>query len=273
LNLPLRTFEQTTDWLDNQGYPELLGGHNILITNIPKALKKKRLVFDKHTKEIMFKDGFGDVTKGYIYKYRYGINFDGIFSLPKKHILKCETINKIISQDLFEDYIFVSTPLVDVKDNWPPYQVYENNRLDVCTHCHKEMDNLIEQMQKQCKKELQKQSSVLSKHNIYKYVFEWNFLSNQYRHKKNYTCEKCGISGPPVSRKFIQIHHIDNDQSNNKGGNLQCLCTLCHFDVDDKHRNKMQNDPLLKEFIQKHQPVIQHNPISNKSLDIFKSMQ
>ena len=41
--------------------------------------------------------------------------------------------------------------------------------------------------------------------------------------ESDHTCCKCNSAGRPV-----QIHHIDEDPSNNEQGNLAVLCLLCH---------------------------------------------
>jgi len=41
----------------------------------------------------------------------------------------------------------------------------------------------------------------------------------------------CGHSCCKCGRQFVQIHHIDEDQTNNDPDNLIPLCKLCHEEV------------------------------------------
>jgi len=47
-----------------------------------------------------------------------------------------------------------------------------------------------------------------------------------YLAKKGDRCEKCGFK--PVHPIQLDVHHIDNNHSNNNESNLQTLCANCH---------------------------------------------
>lgn len=42
--------------------------------------------------------------------------------------------------------------------------------------------------------------------------------------RDNDTCQYCGL----VSHKYLEIHHVDDDHSNNNPENLVTICPLCH---------------------------------------------
>lgn len=43
--------------------------------------------------------------------------------------------------------------------------------------------------------------------------------------RDDYTCQCCGFK----AKKWQEVHHIDNDHSNNKLSNLVTVCALCHM--------------------------------------------
>lgn len=64
-------------------------------------------------------------------------------------------------------------------------------------------------------------------------------LINRLKDKREWCCEKCGISewfGRPLS---LEIHHIDGNRHNNELSNLQILCPNCHS-LTDNWRSRNQ---------------------------------
>ena len=49
-------------------------------------------------------------------------------------------------------------------------------------------------------------------------------IANELLVSCGHSCCKCG-------RRFVQIHHIDEDETNNDKDNLIPLCKLCHEEV------------------------------------------
>ncbi|CAL2105663.1 5-methylcytosine-specific restriction enzyme A [Tenacibaculum sp. 190524A02b] len=60
-------------------------------------------------------------------------------------------------------------------------------------------------------------------------VYSDNFaeLSLAYRENKRFVCEECSINLSD-NKKYLHVHHIDGDKSNNKESNLKALCIECH---------------------------------------------
>lgn len=55
-----------------------------------------------------------------------------------------------------------------------------------------------------------------------------NFMRSKLIRERGYKCECCGNSewmGSPIT---LEIHHIDEDKTNNDESNLQLLCPNCH---------------------------------------------
>jgi hypothetical protein len=61
------------------------------------------------------------------------------------------------------------------------------------------------------------------------YVEEWSEKSKQVRKKANWICSECrvGLSDKKY-RKWLHVHHINGNKSDNLFGNLKVLCLLCH---------------------------------------------
>lgn len=66
------------------------------------------------------------------------------------------------------------------------------------------------------------------------YVKRWVF------EKANNECEKCGFSKthPRTGSSILEIHHIDEDPSNNRPENLILLCPNCHALSDSRDTRK-----------------------------------
>lgn len=88
------------------------------------------------------------------------------------------------------------------------------------------------------------------------YLWKWHKISEAYRTKKNYTCEVCGITPKTTfDRQYIHVHHKDGNKTNNKENNLQCVCILCHSNMNTSHKtnfSKGANRVMLDTFKKKY---------------------
>jgi predicted HNH restriction endonuclease len=55
---------------------------------------------------------------------------------------------------------------------------------------------------------------------------------------RKHVCERCEFI--PEARCQLDVHHIDNDKTNNTADNLQTLCANCHRLVHHQDRKKAQ---------------------------------
>lgn len=60
-------------------------------------------------------------------------------------------------------------------------------------------------------------------------------ISRDYRARKNFTCEKCGVKLAHAER-CADTHHINRVKNDNRDENLQCLCKLCHAEEHPHYR-------------------------------------
>jgi len=56
--------------------------------------------------------------------------------------------------------------------------------------------------------------------------------------ESNYTCQSCKNKEWLGEKIWLEIHHIDDDNSNNKKDNLMVVCLNCHAVLDSNYRNR-----------------------------------
>ena len=68
-------------------------------------------------------------------------------------------------------------------------------------------------------------------------------LPQAYRRKllleeANYTCQSCHNSEWLGQKIWLEIHHLNDDNSDNRKENLMVVCLNCHSVLDEKYRNR-----------------------------------
>lgn len=71
-------------------------------------------------------------------------------------------------------------------------------------------------------------------------------ISNLYRERINWKCEECLLDFK-IYKKFLHVHHLDGNKSNNNPSNLQALCIGCHAEKDS--HSQLKNSPEWPLFI------------------------
>ena len=69
------------------------------------------------------------------------------------------------------------------------------------------------------------------------YGTDWKDVSRAYRRKKRWVCECCGVRlDGPGHHHLLDTHHRNGDKRDDRDGNLEALCKLCHRGRDPHYR-------------------------------------
>lgn len=74
---------------------------------------------------------------------------------------------------------------------------------------------------------------------------EWNDTSNYRRTAFVAYPHKCAICGYNEDTRILEVHHLDENRSNNKFDNLMILCPICHRKITLKYY-ELRDNTLIK---------------------------
>lgn len=74
------------------------------------------------------------------------------------------------------------------------------------------------------------------------YAPEWKRMARFIRKRDDYTCQECKTTFPKQSR-YLHVHHIDGDKTNNDPQNLVTMCAKCHPRGKRKEQFNHLKDP------------------------------
>jgi hypothetical protein len=221
------------------------------------------------------------------YISRYNKNPNKIDDLPRFHLFECSTIYEQRSNNNFDHrYFWSNSPLVSVFD-FDTNEEFPQRKLKLCWNCKrileerigeyiedtKDFHKLLEFNDKQQENNEEEQQT-----DFEGYTFDWRKISRIYRETVKYTCENCGFGDEYLQnnydKRYIEVHHIDGNKTNNKSSNLKALCSLCHIYQDDFHENKLDNPRIKRKilnFVRKYKKILIDigNPNINKFLNEF----
>lgn len=257
--------EKLSDFLDRNGYPSVSPTGFIVI--------RKDLSTEESAGNIEYRnDGIyltsnGQEYKGYIYlKFKVQVQRYGY---PKFHILKCQTLQEAIETGSFLGrYYWHNSNTVSIEDR-PSGTIHENVTLDLCGYCRSyntpsTTQEFYDELQEE-HQEFQPNQNV--EVDIFGYVREWQQISQKYKEKKNYTCEKCGIQMEGVDKRYIHTDHKNGDKTRNVESNFECLCILCHCYKDELHRENFGKRRMKREvvtFVEKFRGKLMTNRFLNQ---------
>jgi len=232
---------------------------------------------------ITFTDKKGNKHKGFLY-------IEGGYSqrtieqtgtrLPKFHVINCQTIQEQKQRKNFNGHYVFSTETITMEDIDGV-----TKELTLCGNCNKihsetergmttseyrEQFILNDQVEGEFfDSELPKEVST----DFWGYTPEWYETSRNYRMKKKFTCENCGINLNQnlVNGYYLETHHIDGNPKNNDEDNFKCLCVLCHASVDKYHKENYSKGSArqkLVDFIKLFEDELRR--IGNKHLSNYK---
>jgi hypothetical protein len=235
--------------------------------------------------DIIFTDKKGNKHKGFLYiESGYSqrtIEMSGT-RLPKFHILNCRTIQVQRRKKNFNGHYVFSTEVIIMKE------VDDTDKeLSLCGNCHKlHPETVIGMNTTEFRNKFILNDSVLGEFsdselpknvftNFWGYTPDWSNTSKNYRMKKKFTCEDCGINLNQnfVNGYYLETHHIDGNPKNNDEDNFKCLCVLCHASVDKFHQenySKGSSRRKLIDFIKLFEDELWR--VGNKHLNRYKQL-
>jgi hypothetical protein len=73
-------------------------------------------------------------------------------------------------------------------------------------------------------------------------------ISQRLRQGNGWQCQNCGqILSAQHLRKYLHVHHVNGNRSDNTRQNLKILCVACH--ADEPHHSHMRKSAAYAEFI------------------------
>ena len=258
-------FSELKKYLDENNYPIIktipftLNDTNILLPKIPINDSFLNEIFGNEI-GIHINNNNGNI-KGYMYLRNYDTQKYRNKPFPSFHFKICNIINNIdgYNPNNFRYYYFSNTPTVDIHCS-SSGQIFKNITLPICSYCDEITEKYNTMEYYKALLDLQEMSTIIPELDIYKRPIEWDEISRAYRVEMNYTCEICGFGGymlrNKLDRRFIHTHHkIAWELTNTRRENLQCLCILCHSNIDDLHKEKFSSQKMqtiITEFKEKY---------------------
>lgn len=260
----LYSFEKLHQFLDDRNYPKVsTDGFQVIKTDFSKAFREGKISFEE---DGIYLEYQGKKWRGYMFMgEQIGKNaFRGNYSVekyddyPRFHLKKCSVIANFIDKGIFHHfYIWANDRYTDVIDR-DTEELHTDVVLKLCSRCKNLMKDDIENTTLEFYESLDKESifkEEIVQTDIFGYTLYWQSISNAYKRKQNYTCEQCGIQVEKKDRRFIHTHHKNGDKLNNSESNLECLCILCHSQVDKNHTEKT-NPRDLEIFLERYKVFI-----------------
>lgn len=189
-------------------------------------------------------------------------------SLPKYHVLNCQTLKDMKIKGKYKRYVVTRRTdgefILNFADNLSRDNP-ETYRLDICKHClWKELNlryvydpdafpladwfNAIDPSYEPPPTDgvygpiTTRQTGPVSN-----YPPDWNLRSFQCREKAGWQCEECGID-LKLDPKFLHAHHLRGTRYN-QPEDLRALCIACHA---EQPGHQMKHLPYYVEFMDKY---------------------
>ncbi len=170
-------------------------------------------------------------------------------SLPKYHVANCSTLQNMFRNGRKKRYVASQNEtgmfhINIVKGNAITKKEIE---LYVCKNCLSLLSwenyskNWSDSQKNQCvqdftisdffekypKSPLQQDGYSNENSPINQYPKNWNIISYNYRNRRNWTCEQCGVN-LKNNKKLLHTHHINAQKNECYDSNLKALCVECH---------------------------------------------
>lgn len=253
----LYKFIKLEERLDQLGYPNATesGFRSIRVDfnadSFKKAVRDGKIRFSEDGIYLIHE---GKEWKGYMYMPTYRIQ--QYSSMPRFHLTRCDTIEKIFSSGFGSLYKWSNNKLNDITDR-DTNKIHKDQKLQLCSNCQQSIFGIIntEDFFDTLNAEIP-QEIVNVEVDIFGYVLNWEQISRVYKKEKEYTCEECGIKiENSYDKRFIHTHHKDGNKLNNRKDNLECVCVLCHAFKDQTHEHNFDKKRMqrqVKTFVEKY---------------------
>ena len=252
--IKLYKFEKLSENLDSQNYPTITESRfEIMRTDFSEEEQRGNISFKE---DGIYLKVNGKEQIGYMYIKNADVNRWG---LPKFHVSNCQTIIQQRNQNNFHGHYFWSNSnVVDVRQRNSDF-IHEKVKLDLCGYCREQInvkdynntEGFFDLLDIQ---EIEPIENVET--DIFGYTKDWQQISRKFRIENDFTCDNCKIKiENKFDQRFIQVHHRNGNKLNNKRENLQCLCTLCHSNIDNHHItnfSKKRSKSEIENFISKY---------------------
>lgn len=202
-----------------------------------------------------------DGVRRQVFLYKRAYNMER-FGKPRFHICKCQTIEEFMnSSGEIPEYRRANTRAVMVLDRSNGNQDTKVEDLPLCKYCAQLIGSVARNMDSAAFVELLKKANPADEErpqgniNVNTrtgYTEDWQEVSQRFRERHHYTCERCGVQVSQFETEYMQVHHRNGDKTNNSDSNLECLCIKCHSEVDPTHvRNfsTRQQQMLIRFFM------------------------
>ncbi len=189
------------------------------------------------------------------------VNNFGDNRLPKFHFYECRTLKDMKNKGKFEKYVMTQRKdgyfLMDV--NTGSGYIEREEKLDVCKNCLNwykseygkkysvetfDIPAFFEHFGDSRFTEMPKHTDIFAPKSGY--TDDWNDISKQRKEQFGYICQQCSIDLSNY-KKFLQTHHVNGVENDNRHNNLKVLCIECHSkQFDHNHMKNSHADQILE---------------------------
>lgn len=190
---------------------------------------------------------------------------------PRYHLCNCATLVTMTQSGRFERYVISTKSDGNFRINLIRYRstMLENRRLRVCQNC---LDTLCLNGFRLRMRQSEKERIVAEftpddffriyprflhvvkpKHDsdtapLNDYSPDFPAVSERLRQEKGWRCQKCGqVLSATHLRRYLHVHHINGNRSDNAYQNLKVLCVACH--AEEPQHAHMRRNPDYAEFL------------------------
>lgn len=256
--MELYDFKKLSEKLDSLNFPEVTESRfEIVRKDFSEEEQKGNITFNDDGIYLNIK---GVEHKGYMYIKVADVEQYGF---PKFHISNCQTIIQQQRQNMFHGhYYWSNSNIVDVLQRGTS-TIHKDVILDLCGNCRKaagitgynHTQGFFDLL------DIQDNGPINDTElDIFGYVKEWQQISKKFRIENEFTCDICSIKiENKFDQRYIQVHHRNGNKLINNRDNLQCLCTLCHSNIDERHITNFQKKISVHEiesFVEKYREIL-----------------